>query len=205
MRQQICIALANRVGQQVTFEMAVSLIKELFPDASHDPAQFGRLQYRGYTIHAERFRDVLPELNALHAAQWAETERHRVGVAMNPDTDYMADREAAGGLIQFTARDTTGKLVGNMRVYISRDKHAQQLVCTEDTFFILPEHRGGFLAVRLWQFVEKSVVSIGVREVRFSSKLVNKADRLAVYLKYTPVATEFVKVFDEAGMPVKKE
>lgn len=201
MREAISHVMARHIGQTLTPERAIEMVREMFPDRSIDLLQFGVLAYKGYTIQAERFREVLPELDALHAAHWAETERHRISVPMNPDTDYMADREHAGGLIQFTARDDAGRLVGNMRVYISRDMHAQQLVCTEDTLYLLPEHRGGFLAVRLWQFVEKAVVSLGVREVRFSSKLANKAHRLATYLKYRPVGTEFVKVFDEAGNP----
>ena len=204
MREQICIALAKHADQVLTQDVARAILDDIFPDLSYAPEQFGRMDYAGYSIQAERFTEVLPELESLHAAQWSETEKARLGVAMDPNYTYMAEQERAGQLIQFTARDSaTWELVGNMRVYIYRDLHAKQLTGKEDTFFILPEHRGGFLAVRLWQFAEKSVVSVGVREVRFSSKLVNKADRMARYLKYTPVGTEFIKVFNEAGQPVK--
>lgn len=205
MREQICFALAKHAEQVLTQDVARAILDELFPDLSYAPEQFGRMDYAKYSIQAERFADVLPELERLHAEQWAETERARINVALDPDYKHMAESERSGQLIQFTARDSaTWELVGNMRVYLYRDLHAKQLTGKEDTFFILPEHRGGFLAVRLWQFAEKSVVSVGVREVRFSSKLVNKADRMARYLKYTPVGTEFIKVFNEAGQPVKE-
>lgn len=205
MREMLVMAMARRAGQALTPSVAADILADIFPDKAYAPEQFGRLEYAGYSIQVEPFRMVLPELEVLHAAQWAETEKARFGVAMNPNYAYMAEQERAGQLIQFTARDAaTWELVGNMRVYLYRDLHAQQLTAKEDTFFVLPEHRGGFLAVRLWQFAEKSVVSVGVREVRFSSKLVNKADRMAKYLKYTPVGTEFIKVFNESGQPVKE-
>lgn len=196
MREQLCNVLARHAGQTLTAEVAGAMVRELFPDRSIEPARFGRRAYKGYVLQCERFADVLPELHRLHALHYAETEAHRAGLAMNPDYDGMLERERAGGLLQFTARTEAGELVGNMRVYLGTSAHTQTLFCTEDTFFVTPEHRGGFLAVRLWQFVEDSVRAIGVREVRFDSKLVNKADKMALYLKYRPVATKFVKMFD---------
>ena len=152
--------------------------------------------YGAYTLQAERFADVLPELHPLHERHYLETEKHRAGLALNPDYAGVLERERAGGVIQFTARTVLGELVGNMRVVIGTSSHTQTLFCEEDTFYVVPEHRGGFMAVRLWQFVESAVRSIGVREVRFNSKLANRADQMARYLKYQPVAQLFVKIFD---------
>lgn len=45
--------------------------------------------------------------------------------------------------------------------------------------------------------MEQCVQAIGVREIRTDSKLLNKVDRLNVYCGYTPVATKFVKIFQE--------
>lgn len=205
MREQLCFALAKHADQVLTQDVARAILDDIFPDLSYAPEQFGRMDYAKYSIQAERFADVLPELERLHAEQWAETERARINVALDPDYKHMAESERSGQLIQFTARDSvTWELVANMRIYLFHDLHAKQFCCREDTFFVFPKHRGSFLAVRLWQFVEKAAVSLGVREVRFSSKLVNKADRMARYLKYTPVGTEFIKVFNEAGQPVKE-
>jgi len=195
-RKRLCEALALHAGELLTPRVAADLVNKMFPDRSHDPAQFGLKVYGDYTFQAERFAAALPELHPLHERHYLETEKHRAGLALNPDYDGVLERERGGGVIQFTARTSAGELVGNMRVVIGVSVHTQTLFCEEDTFYVVPEHRGGFMAVRLWQFVENAVRSIGVREVRFNSKLANRADQMARYLKYQPVAQLFVKIFD---------
>ena len=197
MRQQLIHALAARLGSTIDKETALSLVAELFPDLTWRPTCFGVGEYRGYSLHCELLADVLPELHALHDAHYAETEKYRAGIPMDPDYKGMKEAERAGRLIQFTARvKETGELVGNMRVKIYPSSHTQTLVCKEDTLYLVPAHRGGFLAIRLWQFVENAVVNVvGAREVRFTSKTANKADKLAQYMKYEPVGIEFVKTF----------
>ncbi len=197
MRQQLIHALAARLGATINKETALDLVTAIFPDLSWKPERFGVSEFEGYSIQCEPLAAVLPELHALHDAHYAETEKYRAGIPMDPDYEGMKDAEHAGRLIQFTARlKETGELVGNMRVKIYPSSHTQTLVCKEDTLYLLPAHRGGFLAVRLWQFVEAAVVNVvGVREVRFTSKTANKADKMALYMKYEPVGTEFVKTF----------
>lgn len=197
MRRQLIHALAARLGSTIDKDTALAIVADLFPDRSWSPEYFGQKEYSGYTLQCERLADVLPELHALHDAHYAETEKYRAGIPMDPDYEGMKDAEHAGRLIQFTARlKETGELVGNMRVKIYPSSHTQTLVCKEDTLYLVPAHRGGFLAIRLWQFVESAVVNVvGAREVRFTSKTANKADKMAQYMKYEPVGIEFVKTF----------
>ena len=194
MRKHFCNVLAKYAGQELTRANAVEIVNQLFPDLRYTPEKFGTGFYEGYTFQAESMTDVQTELHPLHQAHYDETETYRAGIAMMPNYENMQERERAGGLIQFTARAPGGGLVGHMRVYISPSEHTNTLIATEDTFYFTPAHRGGFTAVRLWQFVEKSVIAIGVREIYFDSKLVNKADVMARYLKYTPIATKFAKI-----------
>ncbi|MBC3906194.1 GNAT family N-acetyltransferase [Undibacterium umbellatum] len=198
MRKQIAIALAQHIGKPLTPEVAVAIARELCDsqDKTPDTKQFPPQNYGEYLIQAELVRDSLPELHLLHERHYLETELHRASIPLNPDYDAVLDREHQGGLLQFTARvEATGELVGNMRVYLSQSIHTQTLVCTEDTFYLVPEHRGGFLAVRLWQYVERWCIAIGVREIYFDSKTINSADSMARYLGYKPVAIKFAKVF----------
>jgi len=189
------IVLAKAIGKTLTPELAAEIACELFnsPDLAPPPGTFAPSQYGAYTFALESLRKILPELHALHALHYAETEVYRAGIPMNPDYAAMAQSEHDGQLLQFTARRDR-ELVGNMRVYLVPSRHTQTLTATEDTFFIVPEHRGGFMAVRLWQYVERCVIAAGAREICFDSKTINKADAMARYLKYQPVATKFVKV-----------
>jgi hypothetical protein len=189
------ITLAKAIGRTLTPELALEIARELFnsPDLSFPPGRFEPAHYKGYDFALESFREILPELHELHALHYAETEGYRAGIAMNPDYDAMAQSEHNGQLMQFTARQDS-KLVANMRVYLTQSRHTQTLIASEDTFYVLPEHRGGFMAVRLWQYVERCVIAAGAREICFDSKTMNKADSMAKYLKYKPVAIKFIKV-----------
>lgn len=197
MRRLLSLVMAKNIGQVMTLELAAAMARELMGVAENpiDVTQFEPQKYKGYVIACERLEDIQSEIHPLHERHWSETETHN-DIPLNGDYEQLIERERAGQLLQFTARvKKTNELVGNMRVYLGTSLHTQTLFCEEDTFYLTPEHRGGFLAVRLWQFVEKAVVSLGVKEIHFDSKLVNKADKMALYLKYTPVATKFTKTF----------
>jgi hypothetical protein len=194
MRTQVAITLAANVGKMLTPELAREIARAICatPDRSIDPAQFPPVEYKGYVLAMERFSDILPELHQLHERHYAEVTTS--GIPMNPDYAAAKADEYEGRLMQFTARvRETGELVANMRVYLCMSRHTQTLFAQEDTFYVVPEHRGGFMAVRLWQFAEKCVIQAGAREITFDSKTMNNADAMARYLKYTPVSIKFSK------------
>lgn len=197
MRKLIAIALAKHMGEVLSPDVAIDIARSICDsvDCTIDVTKFVPIEYKKYRIACELVRDILPELHVLHQRHYLETEIHRAGIPLNPDYDVVLDTETAGGLLQFTARlIDTNELVGNMRVYLTKSTHTQTLVTTEDTFYVVPEHRGGFMAVRLWQFVEKCCIEMGSREIYFDSKTMNRADSMARYLGYTPVAIKFAKV-----------
>lgn len=189
--------LAAKLGRVLTPEDAAEIEASFFfePDGSQNPTKFGQQIYGTYRIQAERFGDILDELHQLHLEHWSETEKHRHGLTLNPNYDALKSRERSGNLIQFTLRTEAGELVGNLRMFIATSMHTQTRYASEDTLFIKPEHRGSFVVMALMRFAEASLLSIGVREIRVNSKLVNKADVLMRRMGYDPVALEFVKIF----------
>lgn len=191
--------LAAKLGRVLTPEDAAEIEASFFfePDLSHEPTKFGQLVRDGYTIQAERFRDIVAEMHELHLEHWGETEKHRHGLTLNPDYANLFARERAGNLIQFTMRTPDGELVGNLRMFIALSTHTQTRYASEDTLFIKPAHRGGFGVMALMRFAEQSLLAVGVREIRVNSKLVNKADVLMRRMGYNPVALEFVKIFKD--------
>lgn len=196
MREQLCTLLALHAGQTIDQALAVKMVHELFPDRTFEPAQFAEQQYRGLIFRVERFRDIEDEIRPLHEAHWLETEGHRHGFTMKPDCEAFKASEQAGRLIQFTAR-SGGKLVGSIRMYLFTSLHTGTLAAREDTFFMLPEHRQGFCAIRFWQFMERCLAAAGVKEITTDSKVINQVGRLNEYLGYTHVANVFHKLLGE--------
>lgn len=198
--QNLRQALASNLGKTLTPEVAVAIEMAALDaeDRSHNPTKFGEREYKGIVFRAERFADILPEMHKMHEEHFAETEIHRLGFGLNPNYDYVMDMERLGKMVQFTARNIeTGELAGNIRMYVQASVHTQTLYANEDTLYIRPAYRKGFMAVRFMQFVEDALKSIGVKEVRTDSKTLNKAHKLVEYLGYKHVANKYVKIFSE--------
>jgi hypothetical protein len=201
------LAMAKHWDKPLTPEIAAAIEAEAFaePDASIDLAQFLPHEYKGLVFAVERLRDIRPELHLLHVAQWAETERARHGVPMKPNYGYMEAAERRGELLQMTARKD-GRLVGNMRVYVFMDLHTGTRGVREDTFFMLPEARQGYAAIRFWQYTERCMVQLlGEFEAWTDTKIlhdeagnvIRDVGRLNEYLGYTHVANRYHKRFSK--------
>lgn len=190
-------AIARHMGETLTPSLCAAIECEAsMPSAKYiDLAQFTPAVAGAFTIQAERFADVLPELHPLHEAHWTETEKHRAGLTLKPDYDAMAADERGGRLLQFTVR-TGGRLVGHVRLYVMPSRHSDNLLACEDTLYIAPDHRGGILGLRLLRYAEDCLRRIGVREIQADSKLLNRADSLMRRMGYAPVALQFHKLLE---------
>jgi hypothetical protein len=197
--------MARHLGQVITPEVAAAIEAEVMfePDCTIDPRQFAPMHYNGYTIQVEHFHEVLPELVPLHEAHWLETERHRHGIALKPRYDNLQRRFRAGKALQFTIRKD-GILVGHLREWLFNSDHTDTPVAEEDTLFIVPEHRGGFLPIKLIAYGEQCVLQLyPAFEARTNSKLVNRADVLMKRAKYTPFAIQHVKFLRRPDPPTE--
>jgi hypothetical protein len=192
MREQLCNLLARYAGQTISHELAVEIVRALFPDQTNEPSNFSPQAYKGLTFQVERFADIETEMHVLHRAHWQETEAHRHAITMLPDYEAFKEDERVGKLIQLTARDGD-QLVGNIRMYLYTSRHTQTLAAKEDTFYLLPSHRSGFAAIRFWQYMEGCLKSMGVQEITTDSKVVNQVGRLNEYLGYSHIANVFHK------------
>lgn len=191
------MAMAKHLGRQLSPEAAAQIEAEVFhrPDESIDPARFEPQPFGDYRIHIESMRKILPELLPLHAAHWQETERHRHQQALNPDYELMMAMERMGRLVQFTIRHVpTGALVGHLRMYLGTSMHTQTPVSDEDSLFLEPQHRGGFLSMALLSYAERVLHQLqGPHEINADTKLLNRVDVLMKRRGFVPYATKFVK------------
>lgn len=191
------LLLAN-IGKPLTPALCEALERAAWdqPNRAIPLDQFAVETYKAYTLQAERFETIIGELEPLHAAHWLETEKHRHGLELRPDYRTLFARERAGGMLQFTARDASG-IAGHVRMYLGRSTHTSTLFAEEDTLYVRPEHRGGFLVIALMRYAERALRQAGAREIRADSKLLNHADVLMKRLGYKPVALKFHKFFED--------
>ena len=191
------LALGAHLGQVLTPEVAAAIELSAAKPVDRSPSMFGSVQCGDYFIQVERFSDIVDELHQLHELHWQETEKHRYGLSMRPDYLAFIARERAGNLLQFTVRTYAGELVGNLRMFLAVSLHTQTRYASEDTVFIKPEHRGGYTVMALLRFAEDCLRGLGITEIRFTTKHVNRVDVLMRRAGYQPVATEFVKFLKE--------
>lgn len=198
-------ALADNLGKTLTPELCVLIERgaHVTPDHSIDLTLFHpRVLADGYVIAVEKFADCLPELRPLHEVHWLETENYRHGLALKPNYEGMKAFELAGNLLQITVR-YEGKLVGGVRMYVTRSWHTDTLLASEDTLFLLPAHRNqaSWLAMKMLRYtlscleVLRDARGEEVIEIDANSKLVNRADVLMRRLFGEPVALQFSRIF----------
>lgn len=204
MRQNLCLALALHAGQQLTPEVGVAIVRMVHGEDRPQPLEhFPVLERGAYRVAVERFADVRGELVALHDAHWLETEKYRHGLPYAPDLDAMQALDEAGRCLQFTVRtQADGQLVGHLRMFLARSMHTRTWYAEEDSLYLLPEHRGGFLAMALMKHAERCLWSLEaprILEIRTNSKLATRREggpSAAVLMErmgYPPTALQHTK------------
>jgi hypothetical protein len=171
-----------------------------------DPASFGQVMHQGYAIQVERLQDIAVEAEALHEEFLRETRPTPLG-------DYAWDKRAlifkerAAQLVQFTIR-RDGVLVGQSRMHLGQSLHDGRKLAQEDSFYIQPAHRQGWLAVVFMRFGETVLTRrLGVTDIRCKTADGRMhAAGLLEYLDFKPGAIEWTKTYPrEAGQPLKGE
>lgn len=191
-------ALMGNLGNKLTPELAIGLIHAATQETVRrlDP-EYPAFEYVDYTIQHEFLENVLDEIKPVHRAHWEETEGYRHGIALDPDYDYMVNAERTGRFMLFTVR-TNKQLVGNCMMYLTQSTHTRKWVAEEDTIFIDKEHRKGRIGIKLIQYVERVLATLGVTEIRVTVKTVNRVGDLLQALGYQHTANQLIKVLGEA-------
>lgn len=140
----------------------------------------------------EPLRDVWDNVVEMAQKHWNETQQHRHDQPFSPSFERYAQVEAVGGYVQFTAR-VEGRMVGYAGIYIVPSMHTQSLICVEDTWYLKPEYRKGFNAVKFFRFMEDYCRSRGVHEVTLTAPIHTRAEVIHRYLGYKAVATQSSK------------
>lgn len=141
----------------------------------------------------EKLADIWDELIPLARRHWAETEGYHRGQEFNPSLDRYKPYNEAGHYLMFTARED-GRLIGYIGVYLTRSMHSQELIVTEDTWYVAPEYRKGRNAIHLFRFAENECIRRGAVEIVLSVKLSNPtARKLLGHLGYAETGSVMTK------------
>lgn len=112
----------------------------------------------------EPLRQAWPEMVVLAEKHWKETQAYRHNQPFNPQMERYAHYADQGFFLQFTVRDE-GKMVGYGGAYVVPSMHTQRLIAQEDTWYLLPEYRKGWTAMKFFRFMESECKRRGAEEV----------------------------------------
>lgn len=130
----------------------------------------------------EPLESVWNEMMVNARKHWDETQMAKNGETFAPSFDRYA--RYGDAYIVFTVRDE-GKLVGHCGMYITQSMHTQELLATEDTWYLLPEYRKGRNAINFYKHVEKEIAAMGAAKCTMTAAPYNGACRIMEYLGYT--------------------
>jgi GNAT superfamily N-acetyltransferase len=146
----------------------------------------------------EPFAACQQEIDALGRQHWAETEEYRHGQRYNPDWKRYLSSDAAGWYFVCTARPWDScvmrtPMVGYGGMWVMPSMHTQQMVAMEDFFFLEPDYRKGWNAIKFLKFIEAQCRQRGAIEIGWTDKKGKGA--LLEHLGYEVVASQWSKQF----------
>lgn len=137
------------------------------------------------------WHEIYDKPNGLAFQHWNETQGYK-NQTYNPLFERYNQYAKAGWFLQFTARDE-GRLVGYAGVYLTPSMHSQQLVSTEDTWYVLPEYRKGWNAIHFYRYMEETCRQRGVVEATLTLPDEKGLDPIVRRLGYVSRNRQFSK------------
>jgi hypothetical protein len=140
----------------------------------------------------EKFQDVADEARVLWLLHWRETEAYREKEGVSPDIEEGLRLEKGGQIAVYTARHN-GSLVGHLAFLLYQSRHTGKTNAVEEYFYLLPQFRMGFTAIRLLRFATNDLKESGCSGIVMTSKLTHDISPLLKRAGFTPVSTVFYK------------
>lgn len=190
MRGLIAVALARRIGQTLTVEVAKEIVAEAVPDRALAPLPV--YLRADLVFQAEQLGPdpAAAELAAQRLRYLEETLP--AGVPPKVQWDELRQMERAGQLLILTMR-RDGELLGSMWLSIYQDLNTGERVASDDMLFVEPGARGGLGVVHLWRYAEMVLENLGVVQMSCQSRAENNAGRFARFVGGQITHTGFSK------------
>ena len=153
--------------------------------------------YKNFTFQRESIASVREEGEVLLQAHWEEIALNKSKIKLNPDWDAYGMLEEYGRLGLYTARKE-GKLVGYFVVIAEKSIHYKDhIFAANDIIYLDPEHRKGFLGLKLIRFVEEELKSMGVSVLTINTKVHRPFDVVMKRLGFSLTERTYSKYLGE--------
>lgn len=151
-----------------------------------------------YEFSIESFKDTYVELEPLYRQHYSEmTERLRgQGVEMSPYAPRLHEYGAAcdrGDLITYVLRND-GVACGYSNIYLTADMHNHDKIATEDTVFVLKEHRNG-IGKKLVVYVLEDLKRRGVKRLLVNAMTDLRVAKMWARMGFKEAATQMIYTF----------
>ena len=151
-----------------------------------------------YIISLERGDLNYGELEPLYRRHYGEMQARLKGDGVEiagyaPRLDLYFDSWARGWLLNFVVRHH-GEPIGYSNVYLTHDMHNGEPIATEDTIYIVPEHRNG-IGRKLAKHVLAHLGAIGVKRFTITAVTDVRAGKIWKRLGFKPVAEQMTYTF----------
>jgi len=125
-----------------------------------------------YTFALENFEKTYRELEPLYRQHYGEMQERLAGEGIpigdfNPQLGLYRDFSRAGWLLNYVVR-LDGRAVGYSNIYMTPDMHNGEKIATEDTIYLLPDHRNG-TGRKLAQFILEDLDARGVKRLNVTA------------------------------------
>jgi L-amino acid N-acyltransferase YncA len=134
-------------------------------------------QVERFSSFMEDFKKIIPE----HYEELSVTKQY----ALEPNWDQYLALEAAGLSKVITVRDDTN-LIGYMIFFVQPHLHYKScLTAFEDIYYLKKDYRKGRTGIKMFQYAEEYLKSLGVNRIMSSTKLHMDNSKLLEYLGYS--------------------
>lgn len=190
MRGLLAVALAKRIGQPLTVEVAREVVAECLPDLSVGAVPVER---RGDLVFQAERLGPDPGAGELAAQRLRFLEETLPpGVPTHVQWDELRQIERSGQLLILTVR-RDGLLLGSVWLNLYQDLNTGEPVACDDMLFMEQGERGGVVVVHLWRYAERVLEHLGRVQMSCHSREANNAGRLARFVGGQITHTGFSK------------
>jgi len=155
-----------------------------------------------YVFHMVNGREFHPVLEPLYKQHYAEMQARLAGDGIaigdyNPQLDRYFAAFDSGELLTFIVVENE-TVVGYSNVWVCLDMHNSEMIATEDTIYMLPEHRNG-TGKKLVRFIMDVLKGLGVKRILISPVTDLRVGKIWGRMGFKPVAQIMTYHFEQGN------